>query len=1360
MLWANQVFSPEDLAAATDTVIFEQCLPPFEGAPLPEPIPREQHELPSGWYSEEVLAMALLGTFRFAFSPLSIHEQIGVLGDADVVGALVNVPGQHWSALRCLAGRVWLLDSLDREPRCLGDVSGHLVAEFAAAHPRIFPVRRLGGPPDLPEGLPEPEPSVPPQGTVSPHTPRAQGAAAKGFGGMPPHLDAGEQESAGCATVPLRKRLLPNAMAIPGMLHILDNATKDLHSHMRNWESFRHAMSSLAGLVCERPRRELLVANAWQHTGTAFLKAKITRPYDKRWGTTSQFLRDCRPWLPLLRDAWQVAGPKILGNPKKTAASELLPELDAGGIAQALCNPLFEAYLNMVLAVEHVIDDLRAWCESCPCHYLPSGPGITQRRREDLGSKSNCAMAGKRAPEMVMGRLLECFRELARISLGDVVSKARLVLTPADLQLLTMDASHCQGHLEAVLATKLAFWEQLPWLLCGLASHDPEHVQKTARRALELFQATPPGQQEWHHPQSVRFLHESGEKDVRALAEGDSREARSATFRQAVAAFAFIPIAERVIEGRHKDVKFALGLTKRAGPAEVSVALRHDALMQSLSGTPGFRSAFLLHLRTVRQRSGHAMVRALQLLDHPKLARCVPAQDRGHGHCHRGATPGVPCVKPLLREIVYRCDFDAQYLNVKADSAMLGHRAAAAKNRMECERFWHHVSAASKPRLSEETVLAAAMADHLHHLSERGGGSLFSTAPTEAGSLPLAPLRALLQGPSGAVAPRQLVAIVDPDDPHVLPSPAALGDDPLNRTFFQVIHCRAHRLKRAPTAPPVRNHLQPWQVTILPHYYVTTLGAAPDEKPVVVQSPRQDEDVCRVHMLCLPEARIQDFAHVLLHWEVSDTLLYGLQGFRGQTASPEVTSELLNERVHSVGRDPSQSGDVDAMRALPAHPQHQTLLAELSESGCAVLLPAGWRMTAEGATRLHFSLVLRRPREVLNTLPDVPLEEHSALEMMLRLRADGWQWRKWPRSPRGLRQESPVYARGGPKVWYTKSHTVSCDYLLALLRAEELFGGGCASIPHDASAADYRNLLAGKPMRPKRRAHHIHIAPDTNVFADPDVAEAGPTAPSPTRRGRPPKSRRIRSSGQSSSSVEDEDDNQDESLQEDSPAESPREAKAEKSGGVHEEDPPAKPTDPPTQEPRRERAAHRSHQSATAAIPERSATLTGFRWGCFLFTPKQPIISGRGSGGRYGGWQAACPFHKKSAATGCKRFVNIRGPRSEDSQAAIVFLKAWCVAAPRFDRQRLHVQYRPPMSATTDLGAALDAGVGSQFQPPGDVRTDDALDAAAVTAAAAAGDGDAEGSSRGSSGSSRSSSSPSSSPSSSSSSTTRDSGET
>jgi hypothetical protein len=52
------------------------------------------------------------------------------------------------------------------------------------------------------------------------------------------------------------------------------------------------------------------------------------------------------------------------------------------------------------------------------------------------------------------------------------------------------------------------------------------------------------------------------------------------------------------------------------------------------------------------------------------------------------------------------------------------------------------------------------------------------------------------------------------------------------------------------------------------------------------------------------------------------------------------------------------------------------------------------------------------------------------------------------------------------------------------------------------------------------------------------------------------------------------------------------------------------------------------------------AMLKASTWGAFRIMPKQP---GQAGAGPFGGFQAACPFHRKSKQTLCKKWVSILG---------------------------------------------------------------------------------------------------------------------
>ena len=145
-------------------------------------------------------------------------------------------------------------------------------------------------------------------------------------------------------------------------------------------------------------------------------------------------------------------------------------------------------------------------------------------------------------------------------------------------------------------------------------------------------------------------------------------------------------------------------------------------------------------------------------------------------------------------------------------------------------------------------------------------------------------------------------------------------------------------------------------------------------------------------------------------------------------------------------------------------------------------------------------------------------------------------------------------------------------------------------------------------------------------------------------------------------------------------------------------------------------------EPAKQAEPEKliqTLSLNQTRQGPFLLTPKQPTAAG-GTARRYGGFQATCPFHKKSSVTACKKYVACRGPLLSDKARAIQLLLFWCSEAQHYTRQWQHLQSLSSKGDVSALPAAsfLWKSIGQMKRPEGPVKSDAELDLQDVTARA------------------------------------------
>ena len=73
----------------------------------------EDHVGPSGWYSNDVMAMAARRTFKYELDLMhQLHNNVNILSDdSECVGAVCNIQNEHWIGLKSVDWVIWKLDS-------------------------------------------------------------------------------------------------------------------------------------------------------------------------------------------------------------------------------------------------------------------------------------------------------------------------------------------------------------------------------------------------------------------------------------------------------------------------------------------------------------------------------------------------------------------------------------------------------------------------------------------------------------------------------------------------------------------------------------------------------------------------------------------------------------------------------------------------------------------------------------------------------------------------------------------------------------------------------------------------------------------------------------------------------------------------------------------------------------------------------------------------------------------------------------------------------------------------------------------------------------------------------------------------
>ena len=234
--------------------------------------------------------------------------------------------------------------------------------------------------------------------------------------------------------------------------------------------------------------------------------------------------------------------------------------IDLAKTDEALRDPWFWAYLEMMGRLLHITDVLTRWSESCPCHCPPGiwSSDFQAPSRKPQSSHASCPLAGLHAPELAAGELEPRLQQLFG------TSHSALLLCPHVLRLsaaqkarVLQDFSTGRRFMLCHLSMKTSHWQQLPWSLLSLGHYDNSKAQAGARRSLQLWDSqvgTRAGREHWL---SDTFLRPGSpgrtemENFVGSTGPGGPRLSDFPMLHTLAARSLFVMVVERYIEGRH-----------------------------------------------------------------------------------------------------------------------------------------------------------------------------------------------------------------------------------------------------------------------------------------------------------------------------------------------------------------------------------------------------------------------------------------------------------------------------------------------------------------------------------------------------------------------------------------------------------------------------------------------------------------------------------------------------------------------------------------------------------------------------------------------------------------------------------------
>lgn len=179
-------------------------------------------------------------------------------------------------------------------------------------------------------------------------------------------------------------------------------------------------------------------------------------------------------------------------------------------------------------------------------------------------------------------------------------------------------------------------------------------------------------------------------------------------------------------------------------------------------------------------------------------------------------------------------------------------------------------------------------------------------------------------------------------------------------------------------------------------------------------------------------ASARDVEQDLQQWSVSSHLSYSIAGHEESKA--EVT-ELVTKLVS--GEYTLENGEYHV-----PHGCLQSVADDLLERG--ILVGNGMRgvaLTKGSLQKLVAHWAVSDPKPVCALRDGAELHALTMYELLLKLEAFGFVWKRWPTS-RAAREKLESYAPGREAIWYSTHALPPKTYFLALLKAQD----GCAFI--------------------------------------------------------------------------------------------------------------------------------------------------------------------------------------------------------------------------------------------------------------------------------------------------------------------------
>ena len=266
------------------------------------------------------------------------------------------------------------------------------------------------------------------------------------------------------------KRITPNAIFVPGMLHICDNIDAELPNVLTGYTQWLRGFKVLVALLHHAHLRQRLlgtcVAGRCEHFRPILSKG-LPALTSWRWGVMVSILDELLPRKGALQVAWT---PKLFQTPAAViqddaddddddddengiATDNKIQDVSLGGetipvklelLTTTIRSERWWLYAHMLLSLHSYTSTLASWTEGCDCHYWlrsqdsPAAQALEQTRKRlglpvntgDGTHRGPCPLAGCRAPALAAGAWKEHMMNIFDAKVEELLTSAGCVSGP------------------------------------------------------------------------------------------------------------------------------------------------------------------------------------------------------------------------------------------------------------------------------------------------------------------------------------------------------------------------------------------------------------------------------------------------------------------------------------------------------------------------------------------------------------------------------------------------------------------------------------------------------------------------------------------------------------------------------------------------------------------------------------------------------------------------------------------------------------------------------------------------------------------------------------------------------------------